>query len=223
MGSKLAPGYSISADDTIYVFHGPGVTFDVCNSMFTTEGFASGLRKFGFTQLICTDDGKTRLVFDLSLASEPVGGKWRLTVVTDKMTDVKTEQFSLPADSEVEDLGLKSVLTLYILCSGAGHFNGAQLQTGVVLAVPIDAGSSFYDIRVRLDSKFSDQLWDRFQDGKTLGLGPGGFFGKRYLKGILKANDVRFQIPTFTGYSLVAQFSPAGLNREVLARSCGLK
>jgi hypothetical protein len=104
-----------------------------------------------------------------------------------------------------------------------GHFLSAILQTGVVLAVPHDANSHFYEIKVRLDNKFSDMFWERFEDGKTLGLPSSGIMGKHYLRKILKAGDVRIQLPTFSGYLLVAQFSLAGLNREMLGRSCGLE
>jgi hypothetical protein len=157
----------------------------------------------------------------LATAQTPAGGKWTLTAVKDQMTDAKSEQFTLSADAEVIDSGLKTLPTLSILCSGTGRFNSAQLQTGILLSVPDD--SAHYKVRVRLDNKFSDQFWDRYEDAKTLGLPGTGIMGKHWLKAILKASDVRIQFSTLSGYSVVVQFSPAGLDREILARSCGLK
>ena len=110
------------------------------------------------------------LLFLVSLAAaqSSAGGKWMLTVVTDKMTDAKTEQFYLPADSPIVGVGITSTPTLNILCSGSGRFDGAQLQTGVVLAVPEHPESHLYPLRIRLDSKLSTIFWNRFADGKTL-------------------------------------------------------
>lgn len=161
-------------------------------------------------------------LFLVSLASAQTaaGGKWLVTVVTDKMTDAKTEQFTLSADSEITDSAVNSLPVLSISCSGSGHFNAAQLQTGVVLSTDADR---FYKVRVRLDDKFSDQLWERYEDSKTLGLPGSGIMGKHWLKAILKASDVRFQLTTFSGYQVVARFTVAGLNRDRLAHSCGLK
>jgi hypothetical protein len=159
-----------------------------------------------------------------ALAQTLAGGKWKLSTVTDKMTDAKSEQFSLSADSEVEDLGLKSVPTLSLLCTGSGKFNGAQLDTGVVLAVPDNPESHLYMVKVRFDSKFSNMFWNKFQDGKSLGLLDPGFLGNmRDIHKILRATDIRIQLPTFSGHIVVARFSPAGLDRGMLAKSCGLK
>jgi hypothetical protein len=160
----------------------------------------------------------------LATAQTPAGGKWMLTVVTDKMTDARTEQFYLSADSAIVDSGIASTPTLNLLCSGSGRFNGAQLQTGVVLAVPDHPTSHLYPVRVRLDSKQSTMFWNRFADSKTLGLLDSGFLGNKHeIAKLLKASDLRIQLPTFSGDSVVAQFSPAGLNREMLLKSCGLK
>jgi hypothetical protein len=160
----------------------------------------------------------------LATAQTSAGGKWMLTLVTDKMTDVRTEQFYLSADAPIVDSGITSTPTLNLLCSGSGRFNGAQLQTGIVLAVPDDPTSHLYAVRVRLDSKESTMYWNRFADSKTLGLLDPGFLGnKHYITKLLKASDVRIQLPTFLGNAVVAQFSPAGLNREMVLKSCGLK
>jgi hypothetical protein len=159
-------------------------------------------------------------LFLVSLASAQTsaGGKWMLTAVTDKLTDVKTEQFYLAADAEVTDpgSGLKSVPTINILCNGAGRFNGAQFQTALVLA---DTSLTFglQILRVRIDSKYSTMRWEPLTDGKTMAI------GKRDLDKLLKASDLRIEFKTYPEYFLVAQFSPAGLNRDALARSCGLK
>lgn len=154
----------------------------------------------------------------LASAQTSAGGKWLLTVVTDKMTDVKTVQFYLSADTEVIDpgSGLKSVPTINILCNGVGHFNSAQFQTALVLA---DTSLSFglQVLRVRVDSKYSTMRWEPFTDGKTMAI------GRRDLEKLLKAGDLRIEFKTYPEYFLVAQFSPAGLNRDMLARSCGLK
>jgi hypothetical protein len=158
-----------------------------------------------------------------ALAQTSAGGKWTLSVMTDKMTDAKTEQFSLAADAEIEDIGIRSLPTLNLLCSGNGHFYIAPLRTGVVLSTSGLSGDHLYQLRVRTDSKYTTMFWDRAADEKTVALSGGGVMGKHWLKKVLNAKDVRVEIPTFSGYLLVAQFSPAGLNREMLARSCGLK
>lgn len=132
--------------------------------------------------------------------------------------------FTLTSDSPVTDNGVTSAPTLSLLCSGGGRFEGAQLQTGVVLAVSDDPTSHLYKVRVRIDNKISDMFWNRYEDGKTLGLLDKGPLGnKRYVMKLLKANDLRIELPAFSGYSAVADFSPAGLKRDMLAKSCGLK
>jgi hypothetical protein len=55
------PGFNITAegpDANLYVLHLPGMTYAMCQGVFTT-GPVSELRKAGFTHYVCTDDGQT--------------------------------------------------------------------------------------------------------------------------------------------------------------------
>lgn len=158
-----------------------------------------------------------------AVAQTSAGGKWTLITVTDKMTDARSEEFTLVADAEIEDLGIKAIPTLSLVCDGNGHFKDAPLKTGVVLSTSGFSGDYLYKLKVRTDSKYTDMFWNRYSDGQTVALSGGGIMGKHWLKKILSAKDVRIEIPTFSGYLLVAQFSPDGLGREMLAKSCGLK
>jgi hypothetical protein len=59
-------GYNLTAegpDATLYVYHAPGITSDICRGL--AEGVAEKLRTMGFTQVVCTGDGGTRFTFDL--------------------------------------------------------------------------------------------------------------------------------------------------------------
>jgi len=71
LGSQIAPGFNITADGpdaTIYVFHvGAGMTYAACYGDDTNkESYMAALRKVGFTQYVCTDDGNTRLTLDIT-------------------------------------------------------------------------------------------------------------------------------------------------------------
>jgi hypothetical protein len=63
------PGLKVTAegpDDNMYVLHLPGMTYAMCQSVFSREGVVEELKKVGFAHYVCTDDGKTTFTFDLT-------------------------------------------------------------------------------------------------------------------------------------------------------------
>jgi hypothetical protein len=72
-GSALSPGYNLTADGpdaTFYVYNDPGITYSDCSGMLT-EDFVANLRRYGFTQLVCTDSGNNaRFSFDLTVPKQ---------------------------------------------------------------------------------------------------------------------------------------------------------
>ncbi len=202
----------------------------LCAAGWTNFGFARGSARMKPLQrpdsewILTSEVGGCRLrrlvffLFLVSVASAQTsaGGKWAHSAAVGKLTDAKTEQFYLFADAEVTDpvSGLKSRPVINILCSGSGHLDGIQFQTFLVLAVPSSDGQK---VRVKVDNEFSTMHWVPYADRETMGI------GKRDLERLLKANDLKIEFKTYPAYSVVAQFSPAGLNREMLAQSCGLK
>jgi hypothetical protein len=113
MGRTVAPGFNISAegpDATVYVYHESGVSSSECTSMLATEGFAPNLRKFGFTQIVCTDDAGARFTFDLTAqqqaqqpntlpanANPPVSTQPALPVSTDPVIPQQAQSSAAPS------------------------------------------------------------------------------------------------------------------------------
>jgi hypothetical protein len=108
-------------------------------------------------------------------------------------------------------------------CSGYGQFLEAWFNPGVVLDNSASAPRGLLGgdqpaqtVRVRVDSKFKFHSWFLSTDLRALTL------GKRDLEEILTVSDYRIEfIEAFKGDG-VRQFSPAGINRQVVQRSCGL-
>jgi hypothetical protein len=69
--SAMPTGFNVSADGpdaTLCVVHRPGVTLPMCNKL-ANQVVVADLKKWGFTYLVCTDDGNTKFTFDLTAAS----------------------------------------------------------------------------------------------------------------------------------------------------------
>jgi YVTN family beta-propeller protein len=76
LGSKLAPGFNISAegpDATYYVFHASGfsMTASFCTAILNQD-LASQLRKLGFTKVVCTDNKNAKFTYDPVAQPRPV-------------------------------------------------------------------------------------------------------------------------------------------------------
>jgi hypothetical protein len=157
------------------------------------------------------------------------GGNWVLELNRDKMTDVASDQFNLMADNELRDGILTARPALAVVCR-AGHLKEAEFQTGLVLATPAIEGRGLLNIqvpvqhlRVRLDTKISNFAWEQLSNSKSVQICCSTFSGKSELEKILKAHDVRIEFGTFSGYAQVATFSPSGIDKAMLEKSCGLK
>jgi len=78
MGARTPAGYNLSAeglDATAYVHHQFAVSLADCNRLLD-DHFISGLRGYGFSRVVCTDDRTMTFVFDLS--SESTGTAFAL-------------------------------------------------------------------------------------------------------------------------------------------------
>ena len=91
MGSNLAPGLNLTAegpDATLYMYHLPGITFDICRSL--AEGVREKPHTMGFTQLVCTGGvGDIRFTSDIS-AQPALPAKANSTVIAEAALPVKT-------------------------------------------------------------------------------------------------------------------------------------
>ncbi|HTR23875.1 MAG TPA: hypothetical protein VMI10_07810 [Terriglobales bacterium] len=71
MGARAPAGYRLSAEGpegTSYVHHQSAVSLADCNQLLD-DRFISGLRGYGFTRVICTDDRTMTFAFDLNSQS----------------------------------------------------------------------------------------------------------------------------------------------------------
>jgi hypothetical protein len=167
------------------------------------------------------------LVFLLSVtiyAQTSAGGKWTVGSAKDAMTDAPHDVFILDAESPIKDGMVTATPNLSIVCA-SGHFRGAMFDAGVVLGGTSHESTKFMsqfqprqqDVRVRLDRKIEFMSWDTMSTVKELAI------GKHDLEKILKAKDVRIEFSIFASAGAVAAFQPAGLDRDKLERSCGVK
>jgi hypothetical protein len=161
--------------------------------------------------------------------SKSPGGKWTVEPLRDKLTDVVSKQFNLMANNTVHDGIATSRPVLAIVCR-AGHIKEAELQTGVVLSTPaieerglLNVHVPVHYVRVRLDKKIDTYSWEQLADSKTMEICCNTFSGKHQVEKIVDAHDVRIEFGSFDGYAEVAEFSPAGIDKNTLRQSCGLK
>lgn len=159
----------------------------------------------------------------MNIARNSAGGKWLFDSSKDQLTDVPKDVFIIDADSAIRDGITTATPTLSIVCS-SGHFHTAILDAGIVLSAeshdstklkPFQPPQQY--VKVRLDKKIELMSWDMMNSTDSLAI------GKHDLEKILKASDVRIQFSAFTGLAEVAAFEPAGLDREKLDHSCGLR
>lgn len=155
--------------------------------------------------------------------SQPAGGKWTVQDNHDKMTDAVSRQFNLMADITLNDGIVIARPALAVVCR-SGHFQEAEFQTGIVLAVPITENRGLlaiphpaHYIRARTDGKMRFFTWDQLDDGKTMQV------GKHDLEKLLDARDLRIEFASYGGYQQVAQFSPSGLDKVMFGTACKMR
>ncbi len=90
-GQQPRPRINLTAegpDATLYMYHLPGITFDICRSL--AEGVREKRHTMGFTQLVCTGGvGDIRFTSDIS-AQPALPAKANSTVIAEAALPVKT-------------------------------------------------------------------------------------------------------------------------------------
>jgi hypothetical protein len=142
------------------------------------------------------------------------GGSWKIQPQKDKLTDRPSIVYLLNADGEKGYLALR--------CSGNGRFEEAWFDPGVVLDNSttttrglLGGDQPFQMVQVRVESKIKLHSWFVSGDLRALTI------GKRDLEEILNAKDYRVQFMVAFSGADVRKFSPSGIDRQLLKRTCG--
>jgi hypothetical protein len=146
------------------------------------------------------------------------GGRWVRTAHTDSMTDKPSVGLHLFADHSDSDEAHSTHLTIH--CSGVGNLTGVRLYPDEILAVPdvIGGYSSASAVQVRIDEKVTTEGLTIDSEGTK---GP-FHLSNSLLKKILQAKEVRFRYSVYPDIARTVTFHPAGIDRSVLAKDCGL-
>ncbi len=149
------------------------------------------------------------------MAARNAGGQWEIEPRKDAMTDRPSVVFSLNANGQPGYLAFR--------CSGEGRFEKAWFHPGVVLDNSTTAQRGLLGgeqpnqfVRVRVDSKFKLHWWFVSVDLMALEI------GKRDFEEILNAQDYRIQFTEAFRGGDVRSFSPAGIDRQLVKRACGI-
>jgi hypothetical protein len=148
--------------------------------------------------------------------SLPAGGKWTYHAERDQMTDTYWHVFKLKADQEIVDGVLAGMPEFSITC-GKG-WRDSQLTVPVIIASD--------SVEVRADGKSHMRTWSVAQDRKAFFVDGSNWLDMRRVpatKEILRSKDIRVKFEAYPGHYFVVQFSPAGINREMLLKACGSK
>ena len=143
------------------------------------------------------------------------GGKWLEFESTDKMTAAKKTRFELQSDNYFkEDPDYKPRVNL--ICEN-GKFKLADFNPGVRLPPPNRPGfwgQPQLEVEVRVDDVHYHKGWN-WMRGHFLSMDKGT------VRGMLGANVFNIALPTRSGRQ-IAEFSPGGLNVDLVRQACDL-
>jgi hypothetical protein len=143
------------------------------------------------------------------------GGKWMEFQSEDKMTGAKNIRFELQSDNYFrEDPEYKPRVELY--CS-AGKLKTADFNPGVRLPPPNRPGfwgQPQLEVRVRIDDTNAYHGWNWERDHFLS-------MDKGTTRGMMGSQVFNVELPTRSGQQ-IAQFSPAGLNFDLVRKACDL-
>jgi len=143
------------------------------------------------------------------------GGKWLEFTSTDKMTGANKVRFQLVSDNYFrEDPDYKPRVVLF--CTG-GKLKLADFNPGVRLPPPNRPGfwgQPQLEVEVRIDDVHYFKGWN-WERGHFLSMDKGT------ARGLMQAQIFNVALPTRSGRQ-IAEFSPAGLNLDLVRQACDL-
>jgi hypothetical protein len=146
---------------------------------------------------------------------ENAGGNWLVFHAVDKMTGAKKDRFLLVANNYFrEDPNYKPRVQLF--CS-AGKLTLADFNPGVRLGGPDHPGfwgQPKMEVEVRIDDYHTHHGWNWVR-GHFLSMDKGT------VRGLIGAQVFNVEARTRSGQQ-IAEFSPAGLDLQLVRQSCGL-
>jgi hypothetical protein len=140
------------------------------------------------------------------------GGNWVYRAERDQMTDGYWHTFTLKADGPVAEGITSGTPEITITCGKV--WRDTRLDTPVVIA------SDVVELSVNGKKRFQP-TWDLSSDRKSFFIKGIGNIGAT--KEILRSADYRVRFEAYPGHYLVARFSPAGVDRQMLVKACGPK
>lgn len=148
-------------------------------------------------------------------AEVPAGGKWTKSETEDKMTGQKKVKFDLAGDNFLA--GSDQRPEILIFCQG-GKLALGDFRPNIRIGRPNWAGfwgQPQMRVMVRVDNKHDDHTWNWVR-GNFLAMDKGT------TREILGANIFKIQFNSPEGQQ-IAEFSPAGLDQQMVRQSCDLK
>ena len=149
------------------------------------------------------------------------GGKWTFEIDRNKLTDEAYGMFELKADERITD-GISSDFPSFVIMCGGNADSPRWINSKLLIPVVLGMGDKRsplgapqQSVHLRADKKIHLHFWNIAGDYKTF------FVDKSATKELINSNDARVAFRDANSHVQVADFSPAGLNREALAKACG--
>jgi hypothetical protein len=153
--------------------------------------------------------------------SQTVGGKWTYELSEDKLTEVPYRLFVLKADGRMTD-GIGSDFPSFVILCGGPEDSPGWINSKFLSPVVLGAGDQKsalgvpqQSVHLRADRKIRLHFWNIADDYRTL------FVDKGATRELINSSDARIAFHDAAGHVQVADFSPAGLDRDALAKACG--
>jgi hypothetical protein len=153
----------------------------------------------------------------VALAQDPgqnAGGNWMMYQAEDKMTAARKVRFELEADNYLRGADHKPRVVLF--CTG-GKLSLGDFRPNAHIAPPNRPGfwgQPQMEVRVRVDDSHSNHGWN-WVNGEFLAMDKGT------TRELIGASVFKVELPTPQGVQ-IAEFSPAGLDSELVSKACGI-
>jgi hypothetical protein len=145
----------------------------------------------------------------------PAGGKWMKFETEEKMTGAKRVKFDLPADNYLANSDRRPEVMIF--CVG-GKLKLADFHPNFRMSGPNRAsfwGRPQMRVMVRVDNHHSKHNWN-WVNGDFLAM------DEDTAREVLGAQIFKVEFETKDG-SQIAEFTPAGINLDMVHQACGLK
>lgn len=142
------------------------------------------------------------------------GGNWTMYDAEDKMTAARKVRFELEADNFLRGADHKPRVVLF--CTD-GKLSLGDFRPNVRISPPNRPGfwgQPQMQVTVRVDNSHSSHGWN-WVKGEFLAMDKGT------TRELIGANVFKVELPTSQGVQ-IAEFSPAGLDAQLVSKSCGI-